>query len=81
MLQGILAARFGTVSLQNISSELGEFEREAVNYEDQSKNKVSEGMKAGIAIAEMVQAQLKQHLEINTSKLDTYVEVRDEIKK
>lgn len=80
MLQGILAARFGNVSLQNISSELEEFEREVIRYEDQSKNKISEDMKAGIVIAGMCELKLKEHLEINTAKLDSYSKVKDEIK-
>ena len=57
-----------------------EFEREVVRYEDQTKNKISGDMKAGIVIAGMVQVQLKEHLEINTAKLDTYAKVKDEIK-
>lgn len=40
MLQGLMAAKFGTVALQNISSELENFERECVRYEDQPKQRI-----------------------------------------
>ena len=72
IFHGMLAARFGTVSLQHVSSGRGKFGREFAKYKDQLKSKISEDVKAEIPIARMMEVELKEHLEINAAKLGTY---------
>eukprot|EP00971_Amphidinium_carterae_P079698 1577180-Amphidinium_carterae.1 len=63
----------------DIQLRLEEFERMIARYEAIAKDKLTDGLRAGVVCRSLPEGPLKQHVLLNLDRLDTYGKVRTEI--
>ena len=79
VLHGLLRREFGKDQNADLAVEIETFERDVRRWEEQSGKTLDSDIKASVLMGNMANTRVKDHLELNAARLDTYKAVRGEI--
>eukprot|EP00971_Amphidinium_carterae_P330780 6463992-Amphidinium_carterae.2 len=76
-LLSLLSWDFGDIN--DVENRIESFEREALRYESQSTEKLTDTMRIGIALRQLPDSALRQHLLLNATRLTTWSLFKQEV--
>lgn len=79
VLHALLRREFGKDVNGDLAVEIERFEKDVRRYEDQSGRKLDDDVKMSILIGGMQNTKVKDHLELNASRLEKYAQMRNEV--
>lgn len=78
--QAMLTEILNTHFTQAIHAELESWEGKIKQYQDVSKESVSDNIKAGVVMGNTTDEVVAQHLHLNASRLDTFDKIKEEVR-
>ena len=79
VLHALLRREFGKDPNSDLAVEIESFERDVRRYEEQSGKVLDQDVKISVLIGGMLNVKVRDHLELNAARLDTYQQLRAEI--
>jgi len=79
VLHQLLKREFGKDLNADLAVEIETYEKDVRRYEEQSGETLSASVKLSIIIGGMMNQKVRDHLELNAARLDTYEKLRDEV--
>lgn len=79
VLHALLRREFGKDAMSDLAEEIETFEREVRRWEDQSGKTLDPDIKMSVLMGGMRNTKVREHLELDASRLNSYTDARTEV--